>query len=103
MKLAILAAFALVIGVEGATHAGCTGSGCAIDRPTAAKPHQANYPCTGSSCATLQSRIENALRDLEIVNARAFKADEARINALCATMNCTRPEPTSTLPANREQ
>jgi len=95
MKFAILASLAMVIGVANATHADCTGIGCATHEPTATKPPQANYPCNGSSCATLRSRIDNALKDLEIANAHALKTDRARLNALCATVNCTNPEPTN--------
>ena len=94
MKFAILTALAGIIGVVNATHADCTGIGCVTDEPTATKTPQAKYPCTGSSCATLRSRIDNALKDLEIAKTRAFKADQERLNALCATVNCTNPEPT---------
>ena len=93
MKFAILAGLAMVIGVVNAAHADCTGIGCATHEPTT-KPPQAKYPCNGSSCATLRSRIDNALKDLEIANAHALKADQERLNALCATVNCTNPEPT---------
>jgi hypothetical protein len=100
MKFAILAGLAMIIGVVNAAHADCTGTGCATDEPTATKPPRANYPCNGSSCATLQSRIDNALKDLEIANAHALKADRERLNALCATVNCTSPEPTKS-PSDR--
>jgi hypothetical protein len=94
MKLAVFVALALVIGLGNAANADCTGIGCATHEPTVTKPPQANYPCNGSSCATLRSRIDNALKDLEIANAHALKADQDRLNALCATVNCTNPEPT---------
>jgi len=94
MKFVLLASLAMVIGVANATHADCTGIGCATHEPTATKPPQANYPCNGSSCATLRSRIDNALKDLEIANAHALKADQGRINALCAAANCANFEPT---------
>ena len=95
MRCAILAALAGIIGVVNATHADCTGIGCATPEPMATNPPQPNFPCNGSSCATLRSRIENALKDLEIVHARAFKADQERINAFCASANCANPEPTN--------
>jgi hypothetical protein len=41
---------------------------------------------------TLGSRIENELKDLGIAKARAFEADQERINAICATLNCEKPE-----------
>ena len=95
MRLAILAVFAFITGV-------CTGSGCATDEPTATRPPQVSYPCNGSSCATLRSRIENALKDLEIANARALRADQERMHALCGTPGCTRAESReSTSPAAR--
>ena len=94
MKFAILAALAGIIGVVNATHADCTGIGCATPEPIATNPPHPNFPCNGSSCATLRSRIDNALKDLEIAKTRAFKADQERLNALCATVNCTNPEPT---------
>jgi hypothetical protein len=47
---------------------------------------------------SLGSRIENELKDLKIAKARAFKADQERINAICATMNCEKPEPTAATP-----
>ena len=94
MKFAILAALAGIIGVVNATHADCTGIGCGTPEPMATNPPQPTFPCNGSSCATLGSRIDNALKDLEIAKTRAFKADQERLNALCATVNCTNPEPT---------
>ena len=95
MKFVLLASLAMVIGVVNATHADCTGIGCVTDEPMTTKTPQAKYPCTGSSCATLRSRIDNALKDLEIANAHALKADRERLNALCATVNCANPEPTN--------
>ena len=94
MKFAILAALAGIIGVVNATHADCTGIGCATHEPMATNPPQPTFPCNGSSCATLGSRIDNALKDLELAKTRAFKADQERLNALCATVNCTNPQPT---------
>jgi hypothetical protein len=80
-----LAALALVIGFGDAAHASCVDTPCTTDeRTTAPQPID----------ATLASRIENALKDLEIANARALKADHERMNALCAAVNCARPEPT---------
>ena len=86
MKLSVLAALALVIGLGNAAHAGCVAIGCAADEQPTAAPQTTE--------ATLGLRIENALKDLEIANARAFKADQVRANALCAAANCAKPEPT---------
>ena len=94
MRCAILAALAGIIGVVNATHADCTGIGCATHEPMATNPPQPTFPCNGSSCATLGSRIDNALKDLEIANAHALKADQERTNALCAAANCANFEPT---------
>ena len=94
MKLAVFVALALVIGLGNAANADCTGIGCATHEPMATNPPQPTFPCNGSSCATLGSRIDNALKDLELAKTRAFKADQERLNALCATVNCTNPEPT---------
>jgi hypothetical protein len=55
MKFAILAALAGIIGVVNATHADCTGIGCSTPEPMATNPPQPNFPCNGSSCATLRS------------------------------------------------
>jgi len=85
MKLAVLAAPALVIGLVNAAHAGCVDPPCTTDERTTTDPQAAE--------ATLASRIENALKDLEIATARALKADHERMNALCAAVNCARPEP----------
>jgi hypothetical protein len=86
MKLAVLAALVLVIGLGNATHAGCVDTPCTSDERTTTAPQAID--------ATLASRIDNALKDLEIANARALKADQERMNALCAAANCARPEPT---------
>ena len=85
MKLAVLA-LALVIGLGNAAHAGCVDTPCTPDERTTTAQQAVD--------ATLASRIENALKDLEIANARALKADHERMNALCAAVNCARPEPT---------
>ena len=62
MKLSILAALAIVIGVGTAAHAGCTTtSTCPADE----------QPATAEGA--LERRIENALKDLEIFDARALK------------------------------
>ena len=86
MKLAVLAALALVIGLGNAAHAGCMDTPCTTDERTTTGPRAID--------ATLASRIDNALKDLEVANARALKADQERMNALCAAVNCARPEPT---------
>jgi hypothetical protein len=65
MKLSILAALAIVIGVGTAAHAGCAISTCPADeQPTTTQQ---------ATEVALERRIENALKDLEIFNARAFK------------------------------
>jgi hypothetical protein len=93
MKLSVLAALALVIGLGNATHAGCVDAPCIPDeRPTSAPQ---------ATDATLALRIENALKDLEIANARAFKADKERMNAICAMTNCATPESTTKRPFDR--
>jgi len=62
-----LAAFAIVIGSGAAAHAGCATSTCPTDeQPTVAQQ---------VSEVTLQRRIDNALKDLEIFNAHAFTPD----------------------------
>lgn len=63
MQASILVALAIVIGVDTAAHAGCTTSTCPADeQPTNTQP---------STEVALERRIENALKDLEIYNARA--------------------------------
>jgi hypothetical protein len=63
MQASILVALAIVIGVDTAAHAGCTTSTCPADeQPMSTEP---------STEVTLERRIENALKDLEIYNARA--------------------------------
>jgi hypothetical protein len=71
MKLSILAVLAIVIGVGTAAHAGCATSTCLADeQPTSAQ-------------GALERRIENALKDLEIFNARALKTHpQAKDSAL---------------------
>jgi hypothetical protein len=86
MKLVQLGIFTLVVNLGNAAHAICTDPRCTEEKPMTAP--QIND-------ATLGARIDGALKDLEIANARAFKADAERLNALCATVNCTKPEPTS--------
>ena len=60
MGFSILAALAIVIGIGTATHAGCAPSMCPLDE---------------QATTTLERRIENALKDLEIFSARAFQPD----------------------------
>ena len=63
MQASILAAVAIVIAVDTAAHGGCGTSTCPADeQPTSTQP---------STEVTLERRIENALKDLEIYNARA--------------------------------
>jgi hypothetical protein len=63
MGLSILAALAIFVGTGIAAHAGCAASTC----PAGEQPTQQ------ATEATLERRIENALKDLEIFNARAYK------------------------------
>jgi hypothetical protein len=86
MKLVPLGIFALVINLGNAAHAACMDTRCTEERPVTASQ---------TNDATLGARIDYALKDLEIANARAFKADPERLNALCTTVNCTNPEPTN--------
>jgi hypothetical protein len=86
MKLVPLGIFALLINLGNAANGACIDARCSGERPTSA-------PQTND--ATLGARIDDALKDLEIANARAFKMDPERLNALCATVNCTTPEPTN--------
>jgi hypothetical protein len=63
MQASILVALAIVIGADTAAHAGCTTSTCPADeQPTNTEP---------GNDVMLKRRIENALNDLEIYNARA--------------------------------
>jgi len=67
MKLSTLAALATVTTVGTTAHTGCATLTC----PTAEQP----TPTSQVTEVTVQRRIENALRDLEIFNARAFAVD----------------------------
>src|SRR5437763_823419 len=67
MKSAILVAFAMIIGVDTAAHADCVGSICLRDEQPASTRPGTELP--------LERRIENALTDLEIYNARASITD----------------------------
>ena len=62
MGLSILAALAIYVGTGIAAHAGCATSTCPAGEQQATE-------------ITLERRIENALKDLEIFNARAYKPD----------------------------
>ena len=67
MGLSILAALAIFVGTGTAAHAGCATSTCpAGEQPTTTQQ---------ATEVTLERRIENALKDLEIFNARAYKPD----------------------------
>lgn len=65
--LSIFAALATVTTVGTIAHAGCDTSTC----PTEKEPGSAQ----GATELTVHRRIENALTDLEIFNARALVAD----------------------------
>jgi hypothetical protein len=67
MGLSILAALAIFVGTGTAAHAGCASSTCPVaEQPTTTQQ---------ATEVTLERRIENALKDLEIFNARAYKPD----------------------------
>jgi hypothetical protein len=67
MGLSFLAALAIFVGTGTAAHAGCATSTCpAGEQPTTTQQ---------ATEVTLERRIENALKDLEIFNARAYKPD----------------------------
>jgi polyhydroxyalkanoate synthesis regulator phasin len=78
MKFSTLAALVTMTTVGTAAHAGCATSTCPTDEQPTPAQHVTEF--------TVQRRIENALKDLEILNARAFATDaglERRIeNAL---------------------
>ena len=87
MKSIALATLALVTGLGNAAHGDCMGARCTTEERPMVAPQAID--------ATLRSRIDDALKDLEIASARALKADQERLDALCATVNCTNPKPTS--------
>jgi polyhydroxyalkanoate synthesis regulator phasin len=66
MQLATSAGLAIVLAFSSAAHAGCAAPACPADQ----------QPTTDQRAAvvTLERRIENALKDLEIVTARASTA-----------------------------
>jgi hypothetical protein len=63
MQASILAGLAIIVGIETAAHADCVGSICLRDEQPASTQAGTELP--------LERRIENALTDLEIYNARA--------------------------------
>ena len=65
--LSTLAALATVTTVGTTAHAGCATSTC----PTEERPTLTRH----ATEVTVHRRIENALKDLEIFNARAFASD----------------------------
>jgi hypothetical protein len=66
MKLSMWAVLVLIAGLPGPAHAGCAASTCAAENQEKAAEF------------TLQKRIDNALKDLEIYNAQAFKPDNLK-------------------------
>jgi hypothetical protein len=66
MKLSMSAALVMVIGLGSEVHAGCASPTCPGDQQEQLRD------------VTLQRRIENALKDLEVFNARAFKPDNVQ-------------------------
>jgi hypothetical protein len=67
MKLATWAALATATTVGTAAYAGCPTSTCPSD--------EQRIPAQQATGLTLQRRIETALKDLEIFNARALQAE----------------------------
>ena len=102
--LSVLAPLALVSGVATAAYAGCAVPTCATDKQPMTAPQATEVSLerrienalkdleifnaralkTGPqvSDSTLERRIENALKDLEIATARTLRADQERQNAL---------------------
>jgi hypothetical protein len=73
MKVSFLAAFAIITGAGVATHA---------DEPMATQQ---------AIDTSLERRIENALKDLEIFNARALRVDAEAIAASRPSEACSAP------------
>jgi hypothetical protein len=74
MGLSILAALAIFIGIGTAAYAGCATATCPTDeRPTTTQQ---------ATEVTLERRIQSALKDLEIFNARAYKPDNLQATAV---------------------
>ena len=67
MGRSILAALTIFVGTGTAAHAGCATSTCPTGEQTTTTQRATEV--------TLERRIENALKDLEIFNARAYKPD----------------------------
>jgi hypothetical protein len=67
MRVSILVALAIVIDIGTAAHAGCATSTCPSDEQVTTAQQATEV--------TVERRIENALKDLEISNARAFEPD----------------------------
>ena len=67
MGRSFLAALAIFVGTGTAAHAGCATSTCPTGEQTTTTQQATEV--------TLKRRIENALKDLEIFNARAYKPD----------------------------
>ena len=95
MKFSTLAALVAVTTVGTAAHAGCATSTCLTDGQqhatevtvhrrieNALKDLEIFNARAFASDAGLERRIENALKDLEGATAAAFKADQERLNEL---------------------
>jgi hypothetical protein len=67
MALSILAALTIFVGTGTDAHAGCTTSTCPTGEQATTTQQAAEI--------TLERRLENALKDLEVFNARAYKPD----------------------------
>jgi hypothetical protein len=72
MQLSIWAALVIMTTFGTAADAGCATSTCPTDEQLT--------PAQRATEVTVQRRIDNALKDLEILNARAFATD-ARVGA----------------------
>jgi hypothetical protein len=67
MALSILAAIAIFVGTSTDAHAGCTTSSCPADEHATTTQEATEI--------TLERRLEDAFKDLEVFNARAYKPD----------------------------
>jgi hypothetical protein len=94
MKLLGSAVLATVTGI-GTAHAGCVASLC----PTGEQPI-ASQQATED---TVQRRIDNALKDLEVFNARAFAMDARLDGRIEHALNDLETATVSALKADQER
>jgi hypothetical protein len=93
--LSTLAALATVTTVGTTAHAGCATSTCPTEeQPTATQR---------ATEVTVQRRIENALKDLEIFNARAFATDARLEGRIEHALKDLESATVSTLKADQER